>query len=109
MRYAVTVFARSLLPTRGGRLLVPEPRRVATLRAARVWLDMMRPTWGSAPALLPSEEGFTGAVLDEDGSEALALDYLRDSNADPIKHDREDLREMRAMRPKTKAKEQGTP
>ena len=100
MRYSVTVLARSLMPARGGRPLVPEPRGHATLAQARGWVWRNAATWCSA--LLPTEEGFSAFVLDEDGSEALTLEYGRDPDAQPVEHDRESLREMKAARPKTK-------
>lgn len=100
MRYAVTVHAHSMIAARASRLLVPKPRHVPTLKAARSWLSMMRATW--TDALLPSEDGFSGSVLDEDGSEALTIEYGRDPDAEPVEHDRASLREMKAHRPTTK-------
>jgi hypothetical protein len=100
VRYAVTVHAHSMVAERAPRLLVPAPRRVATLKDARAWLYMMRGTW--LDALLPTEDGFSGSVLDEDGSEALTVEYGRDPDAEPIEHDRASLREMKAHRPKKK-------
>lgn len=79
---------------------MPEPRHVPTLRAARHWLSRSAGTW--CGALLPTEDGFTGFVLDDDGSEALVLEYGRDPDLEPIEHDRSQLREMKAFRRETK-------
>jgi len=92
-RYSVTVAGRATEPGRCGRLLVPEPRAVASLREARRWMSRMAATW--CAALLPSEEGFSGFVLDDDGTEALALEYGRDPDALPVEHDRDDLEELK--------------
>jgi hypothetical protein len=92
MRYSVTVLARSLVADRGGRLLVPEPRHVATLREARAWLDRMSLTW--IDALLPSESSVVGLIVDDDGRPACSVEYPRDGSA-PIDLDRDELREMR--------------
>lgn len=92
MRYSVTVLARSLVADRGGRLLVPEPRPVSTLRAARSWLDLNQLTW--IGALLPTEASFVGLIVDDDGRPAASIEYPRDGS-EPIDLDRDELREMR--------------
>lgn len=81
---------------------MPEPRHVPTLRAARHWLSRSAGTW--CGALLPTEDGFTGFVLDDDGSEALVLEYGRDPDLEPIEHDREGLRLMKVARRRTTTK-----
>lgn len=96
MRYSITTVARSLIPSIGGRPLVREPYRVATLTAARAWVSMMAPTWRNPETLLASEAGFTAFVLDADGAPALTLEYPRDPDAEPIEFDRGELREMNA-------------
>lgn len=87
MRYAVTI------ATSAGRLLVPTPRPAATLRDARAWLSRMAATW--CDALQPVESGFTGLVLDDDGSAALTVDYGRDPDIPPVESDRDELHEMK--------------
>lgn len=94
--YSVTVAARSLIPSVPERLLVPTPREVATLAEARMWLKMNRATW--IGALLPTEGGFVGLVVDDDGEPARTYDYDRDPDVAPIVHGRQTLREMRAAR-----------
>jgi hypothetical protein len=96
VRYSVSVATHTAFGSlTAPRLLVPEPRRVATLRDARAWLSRMAATW--IGALLPHEDGFTGSVLDEDGSAALAVEYGTDPDAEPLEHDRAALREMKTM------------
>jgi hypothetical protein len=96
VRYSVSVSTHIAFGSPNApRLLVPEPRRVATLRDARAWLSRTAATW--IAALHPHEDGFTGSVLDEDGSPALAVEYGTDPDADPIEHDRDELREMQTM------------
>jgi hypothetical protein len=99
MRYSVSVYTHAAFGSAiAPRLLVPEPYRFATLKAARAWLSRMAATW--IGALFDGEDGFSGCVLDEDGSEALTVEYGRDPDAEPIEHDRASLREMKAHRPK---------
>jgi hypothetical protein len=104
-RYAVTVHAHVAFgTTTAPRLLVPEPYRVATLKDARAWLSRSAATW--IDALGANEDGFSGCVLDEDGSEALVCEYGRDPDQDPIEHDRAALRAMKTNRPKTATTEE---
>lgn len=107
VRYSITVHTHSLALDLPARLLVPEPYRVRTLKAARAWLDMMAPTWRDPEVLRPTEGGFSGAVLDEDGSVALVREYGRDPDAETVEHDRAALREMKAAKRRTTTKPEG--
>jgi len=95
--YTVTVAARSLVPAREERLLMPAPRPVATLREARAFLQRMRPTWLGSECLLPTESGFVGYVVDDEGVAALSIEFGRDGE-EPIEHGREELEAMRSRR-----------
>ncbi len=96
MSYSVTVTAKSLLPARAARLLVPDPREVSTIREARAWLSRMAGTW--CAALLPTEAGFIGLVVDEDGKPARTIEYGVDPDVEPVEHDRDALAAMRGGR-----------
>ncbi len=94
MTYLVSVAARSLVPAREWRSLVPEARPFATLKAARSWVAMMRSTWTDPDVLLATEDGVVAFVVDERIAPVMTIECGRDHDTPAIERDRDELHEM---------------
>ena len=96
MKYFVTVALPGAPPDLLGRLLVPAPRELPTLRDADAWSRRNADSWRDS--LLPNETYFTAWILDEEGVPARTLEFPSGLGAEPTTLDRKTLRRLRAGR-----------